>query len=84
MESKPIFVIYLPVGSLSHTEVSDFVHQAMENVRTEIHGWSVLIAPTRTSEEIRFEVFHVNNLKPMEKQQLDKIEKLMSDFIGSK
>lgn len=81
MESKPIFVIYLPVGSLSSQDVENFVHSAMENVQREIHGWTVLIAPTRVSEEIKFEAFHVNNLKPIEKQQLDKIEKIMNDFL---
>jgi hypothetical protein len=84
MESKPIFVIYLPVGSLSQHEVELFVNNAMDSIKNEIHGWSVLIAPTRIAEEIRFEAFHVNNLKPVEKQQLDKIEKAMADFLSTK
>lgn len=83
MEIKPIFVIYLPVGSLSKEESANFIQQCMDNIKSEIHGWTLLIAPTRISDEIRFEAFHVNNLKPVEQDQILKIKKLIDSFIAN-
>lgn len=81
MEPKPIFVIYLPVGNMQSLEVSDFINKCMDDVRKEIHGWTVLIAPSRSAEDIRFEAFHVNNLKPLQQQQLNSIQKTVEDFV---
>lgn len=81
METKPIFICYLPVGDLDNLQIKEYASEIKETLNTEIVGWSILLVPTRERVEPKFEVATANNLTDLQQEQLDALRADLDKFL---